>query len=70
MNQSAINRGQRTAPYQTHQFDDPEDAHDVYLRTTSGDSAVFENVSQNLMTRLSQQFDILDKSASTQRIKL
>jgi hypothetical protein len=68
-NSDPIN-SQSAAPSQTHHFGIPENAQDVYLRTTSGDSTIFENVSQNLMKRLSQKFDILEKSTDTQRVKI
>jgi hypothetical protein len=70
MKQSDISHSQNTTPSQTHHFSNSDRAQDVYLRTTSGESTIFENISQNLMVRLSQKFDILEKSTDTQRIKI
>lgn len=70
MKHSDINRNQSAAPSQTHHFSNSDRAQDVYLRTTSGESTIFENISQNLMKRLSQKFDVLEKAPSTQRIKI
>jgi hypothetical protein len=70
MKHSDISRSHSTAHSQTHYFGTPEDAKGIYLRTTSGESTIFENVSQNLMTRLSQKLNVLEKVPNTQRIKL